>query len=171
MKLNVGCGGRIIENSIGIDIIYEFKGTDCVADMHDMPFKSNTFDEIWAYAVLEHSDNLLKVMEEIWRVGMDGCIVHILVPYYNSSVAVNDPTHKQLFTENTMNHFEPGNPYEKGFANWYTKSTFKVKKTKFETTKLGSMIPKGLLIPMAHIFGNMITGIEWELVVMKKHNK
>jgi ubiquinone/menaquinone biosynthesis C-methylase UbiE len=39
-----------------------------VADMHYLPFKSNVFDAIISVGVLHHSDNLIKLTQELHRV-------------------------------------------------------------------------------------------------------
>ena len=64
--LDLGCGKRKHKGAIGID-----SEKDSAADIiHDLnkfsyPFKNNTFDLIYCYDILEHLDNIIKVIEEL----------------------------------------------------------------------------------------------------------
>ena len=51
-----------------------------VADAHNLPFKSSTFDAVFALEVLEHVFEPLKVLKEIKRVMKRGAYAVFLVP-------------------------------------------------------------------------------------------
>ena len=105
MKLDIGCGDKKNENSIGIDV-ERTPNTDVLASADSfMPFKDDTFDEIFCYHILEHSKDLLFTMNEIWRISKDNSRIHIRVPYFESIYAFSDPTHKNFFTEKTIEFF------------------------------------------------------------------
>ena len=75
--------------------------------MHDLneypwPFDDKSIDEIFAKDVLEHIPNLIKVMEEIYRITKPGAKVYIEVPYWNSWEVLTDPTHVTQFNEFTF---------------------------------------------------------------------
>ena len=55
-----------------------------VMNSESMKFKDNFFDEIYAMDVLEHVDNLDKVLHEIRRVLKPGGKFVINIPHYNS---------------------------------------------------------------------------------------
>ena len=97
-KLNLGCGRQIKEGWINVDI-QKGKGVDKSFDFNKFPypFKTNTFDYVLIDNVLEHLDNIHKVMNELWRICKKGAIIEIFVPYWNHSVAYNDATHKHYF--------------------------------------------------------------------------
>lgn len=69
------------------------------------PFPDNHFDYVYASHVLEHippifrrwngvqRDVLYDVMEEIHRILKPGGVLHVLVPYGNSSFAMSNPQH------------------------------------------------------------------------------
>lgn len=126
------------------------------------PFEDNTFDEVLAFSVLEHTKDIIKQFEEIWRVCKNGAIVSIEVPYYNSPDSFRDPTHKSYFTERTMEYFT-----DKGVFNYYTNARFEIKSQKFTTTFIGRLIPRKMRVKVAHYIGNIITGIQWMLIVKK----
>ena len=105
-KLNFGCGLQIkpkekgwvnvdIQKGNGIDKSFDF-------NKFPYPFKANTFDHIYIDNVLEHLDDIPKVMDELWRICKNNAIIKIIVPYWNHSVAYNDPTHKHYFNIRTF---------------------------------------------------------------------
>lgn len=126
------------------------------------PFDDNTFDEVLAFSVLEHTTNIVKQMEEIHRVCKNGAKVFIEVPYYNSPDACGDPTHKSFFTERTMEYFT-----DNGIFNYYTPVRFEIKSQRFISTRIGQLIPTKFRVKIAHYIGNIITGILWTAIVKK----
>jgi len=79
--LDVGCGFRSSHTkrgTIGIDL---HRGlAEIIVDAHYLPFQSSTFDGCYAYALLEHVNNPLRVLEEIRFVLKVGGWLKILVP-------------------------------------------------------------------------------------------
>src|SRR3990172_10401098 len=71
--------------------------------------------------VLEHLDDVVLVMEEIYRILKPGGIVKIYLPYAKSDGALQDPTHKHLFTEKSMDYFRQDDKY-----NYYTNAKFRI---------------------------------------------
>ena len=67
IKLNLGCGSDYRRGYINADRV---RGrVDVVLDLNVLPypFSDNTVDEILLRHVLEHVDDLRKVMDELWR--------------------------------------------------------------------------------------------------------
>jgi len=54
---------------------------DVVGDIHDMPFEDNSVPAIICMAVLEHVENPIKAMEEMYRVLKPGGRLLIYVPF------------------------------------------------------------------------------------------
>src|SRR5436190_24268594 len=108
-KLNLGCGTDIRQGYVNLDS-YKFKGVDKVWDINKtpLPFKNNTFSEVLINHVLEHVDDVVKTMEEVWRISKPGAIITIGVPYFSSLNMVKDPTHKHFFASATFDFFERG---------------------------------------------------------------
>jgi ubiquinone/menaquinone biosynthesis C-methylase UbiE len=106
MILNLGCGGEKIENAIGIDI-RPLPNVDVVHDLNvfPYPFSDNQFDIVICKHVLEHLDNLLKVMKELHRVTKPNGKILITVPHFSHPNACRDLTHRHFFTFETFNHF------------------------------------------------------------------
>jgi len=83
-SLNCGCGGAswIITNKlkdVNVDIEKPKKIPQnfILCDLHFLPFKEKTFNEILMKDVIEHLENPLKVLKELNRVYKKGFIVII----------------------------------------------------------------------------------------------
>ncbi|HVT00659.1 MAG TPA: methyltransferase domain-containing protein [Patescibacteria group bacterium] len=68
-------------------------------DAEKLKFKKNTFDEIYAMDILEHVDNLNKVLGEIARVLKPGGKFIVNIPYHRSEkwlLVVRPTFHKEI---------------------------------------------------------------------------
>src|SRR5579864_294813 len=103
IKINLGCGEKYLSGYINCDFVNTVK-VDKIVDLNKFhyPFKTSYADEILMDNVLEHLDNIVLVMEELYRVLKKNGTLKIYVPYFKSDGAVNDPTHKHFFSENSM---------------------------------------------------------------------
>lgn len=132
-RLNIGCAGDIRKDYINLDFVMQ-EGVDVVHDLNKFPwpFKKNTFDEVYASHVLEHVDDLIKVMEEIHRVCKSGARIVIRGPHFSCGVSYRDPTHKRFFSYFTFEYFCKIDDYygrkEQGL--------FKIRKRKLNFTRL-----------------------------------
>ncbi len=122
MNLNLGCGKDIKKGYVNLDRA-QLPGVDVVHDIEKFPwpFEDNTFDEVVANQVLEHVADLIKTMEEFYRVSRPGGQIKITVPYFSSPQHHNDPTHKRKFTYNTFEYFT-----EKSDFSYYSKARFEI---------------------------------------------
>jgi len=126
-KLEIGCGDNKRTGFTGMDIV-PLEGTDIVHDMNDVPWpiEDNTYEEIVLDDVLEHSNNFLGVLKELYRVGDDGCIVKISVPHFSSDNMYTDPTHTTFFSSRSFNYFDKSLDYK---YNFYLQDVnFKIRK-------------------------------------------
>jgi SAM-dependent methyltransferase len=125
-KLHLGCGMGKREGYINLDSS-EAVNPDVLWDLNELPypFEDNTFDEILAYSILEHLDDLVKVMEELHRVAKPGAILDVRVPYWDGYGFASDPTQKRMFTESTFDFFTGKAGY-----SYITKARFKIKRLK-----------------------------------------
>jgi SAM-dependent methyltransferase len=169
----LGCGTDIKKGYINLDCA-EIDGVDVVHSLEKFPypFEDNTFDEIIAKHVLEHLDDTIKVMEEIWRICRDNAKVIIRVPYWNSIDGITDPTHKKLFNQHTFEFFDPAEKRCKR-RPYYTKARFRIMKEYYfikptRYIKVGNPLMKALLNPASHFLCNIIRALEYELSAVKK---
>lgn len=97
-KLNFGCGKKILNGYTNVDS-QKAEGIDNSFNFEKFPypFKENTFDYVLADNVFEHFQKPEKVIQELWRICKKNAIIHIKVPYWNNSVAYNDPDHKHYY--------------------------------------------------------------------------
>ena len=95
-KLNLGSSDRIKPGFLNLDIL-PLPGVDIVCDLNDgIPLKNDSVTEIYASHILEHIDDIIKIMEEIYRVCQDGAIVKIKVPYFKSNGAFKAVSYTHL---------------------------------------------------------------------------
>jgi len=69
------------------------------------PFKDNSFDEIYVSHYAEHTKDLMKFMNEVWRICENDAKVTIVGPYYTSIRAWQDPTHTRVLSEATWLYY------------------------------------------------------------------
>ena len=131
-KLNLGCGLNYKKGYINTDIDKKVKA-DIYFDFSKFPypFKSNTFEEVYASHILEHLKNVVEVMEELYRICKKDAVVKIKVPYFTTPGALTNFHHITYFDSGTMNIFEPKSNY-----HYYTKANYKILKKKIVFGKL-----------------------------------
>ncbi len=146
-RLNLGCGRDILSGWINLDTL-KLQGVDVVHDLNKTPypFSANEFDEILCQDVLEHVEDLIKVIKEIHRILKPGGIVHIRVPHFTSAIAFNDPTHKKFFAWDSFNYFTENSQY-----SFYTDFSFELTNRKLEFGKKLALW-NWLIEPLANAF-------------------
>jgi len=105
--LDVGCGKHKILGVKGVDIDPD-SNADIIHDLNDFPypFEDNTFDKVYARAILEHLDKAELVMKELYRICKSNAKIIITVPHFSNGVN----------TWGTLGH-------RHGFScTWFTKS-------------------------------------------------
>ncbi|MCI0777140.1 MAG: class I SAM-dependent methyltransferase [Chloroflexi bacterium] len=107
IKIDLGCGDGKVRGAIGVDNV-RIPGVDIIADLnHGLPFKDNSVDTVVVFHILEHVDNFLDTMNEIWRVCKEGAYVHVRVPHAASTfVTWKDPTHRRGLSIATFAYFD-----------------------------------------------------------------
>ncbi|MCU0642376.1 MAG: class I SAM-dependent methyltransferase [archaeon] len=105
-KLNLGSGPDIKNGFVNLDSV-KMPGIDVVHNLNKFPypFKENAFDLIYASHVLEHLDDLPRVMRELSRISKNKARILIRVPHFSCGVSYRDPTHKRLFSYFTWDYF------------------------------------------------------------------
>ncbi|MBI2443621.1 MAG: class I SAM-dependent methyltransferase [Candidatus Levybacteria bacterium] len=134
--LDLGCGEKKIPHAVGLDI-RALPSVDIVHDMDKYPYpiKTSSYDEIYCYHVLEHVEDMVKTMEEIYRIGKSNALVYIRGPHCscNSTVWI-DPTHKRgLGIRMFSDYFSKG-----GSWAYYTKANFRIKRIRLNYVLSGT---------------------------------
>ena len=100
---------------------------DLVLDLElaKFPYKNNTIDGVKASHILEHIENFIPLMEEIYRVCKPGAILNINAPYGLSPAGIADPTHVRYLCPWTFKYFDKSS----GYFLYDFKCNFKIIKT------------------------------------------
>lgn len=148
LKLDFGCGISKKEGFIGIDIL-PFANVDIVHDLGVLPYplQDNVANEIWMDNVLEHLERPLQVLEELHRISKNHAKITIAVPYFRSFYSCIDPTHRNFFSVEYFNYFDPEHVFCQKYQ--YSKAHFLVKKIEFDREWYGKM---GFLHKMLVLF-------------------
>jgi len=97
--LDVGCGKNKIKGAIGLDID---KGTDSdiVWDLNKYPYpiESGEFDKVYAKHIIEHVDDPVNFIKEIYRIVKPEGTCFIETPHFSCYVAYSEPQHKRYFS-------------------------------------------------------------------------
>ena len=95
MKLNLGCGDDIRKGFINIDINKK-KGVDLVLDLNNpLPFKENSIDYALCNHIIEHLENPINFILDLYWVCENGAIIEIVSPHFSSFTTHADLTHKR----------------------------------------------------------------------------
>ncbi len=121
-KLDLGCGRNKRPDAVGVDVIWN-EQIDVVHDLNSYPypFADREFDDILMDNSLEHLDDIVKTLEELWRICRPGAVVTIKVPYFRSHYAV-DPTHKHYFASHSFHYFDPRHDFHRRYK--YSNTAF-----------------------------------------------
>ncbi len=103
MKLNLGCGSKILENYTNLDK-FDYYNPNVVHDLEvtPYPFEDNSVDEILMSHILEHvgqaPDIFNNIIKELYRICKNKSIIDIKVPHPRHDDFLSDPTHVRLIT-------------------------------------------------------------------------
>jgi len=103
MKLNLGCGSKILNGFTNVDKYNVYK-PDIVHDLEifPYPFDENSVDEIILSHVLEHigqvPDIFNNIIKELYRICKNDTLIKIAVPHPRHDDFISDPTHVRPIT-------------------------------------------------------------------------
>ena len=105
-KLNLACGQIKVEGYFGVDIA-PCETVDAVVDLEEYPWpiESDSAEDIICSHYVEHTSDLIKFMEEVYRILKPEGKIRIIAPYYASIRAIQDPTHVRSIGEVTFMYF------------------------------------------------------------------
>jgi SAM-dependent methyltransferase len=171
VKLNLGCGNSVYDGYVNVDKKM-LPGVDLVHDLErtPLPFSDNSVDIIRCEHVLEHVQNYLPLLEDMYRISKPCARIIVRVPYFKYEGAFRDPTHVRFFTEHSFDYFSDSCNY-----SYYSKIRFRIKKAEKIVRFLSSIpdIKKKIMpyIPFKRgfdlFFWNVYSEIYFELEVIK----
>ena len=97
--LDIGCGNNKIKGAIGLDISKDTQA-DIVWDLNTYPYPLETdgIDKIYAKHIIEHVDDPIKFLNEVYRITRPGGSCFIETPHFSCYVAYSEPQHKRYFS-------------------------------------------------------------------------
>jgi len=144
-KLNIGCENEYRQGWVNLDINKKVKA-DIYHDLDKFPypFNDNEFDIILASHVLEHLDDISKVMKELYRISKDKGIIYLEVPHFSNPFALSSQLdHKHMFSYIT-------------FGEWHCNKDlfplFQVLKKKISFTRLNFPFLNKIFNPFINLF-------------------
>jgi len=109
INLNVGCGSDLRVGWVNLDKkVFDPRGVEFDLDaipQNKLPFADGTVCRILMSHVIEHLNNPLPVLEELWRVAVNGCELVVRVPHGGNDEAWIDPTHTRPYFPRSFNYF------------------------------------------------------------------
>lgn len=108
-KIDLACGQTKQVGFFGIDY-KQVDGVDAVMDLESFPWniESECADELFCSHYIEHTPDLIKFMEECYRILKKGGKMMVIAPYYSSIRCWQDPTHKRAISEATFLYYNKG---------------------------------------------------------------
>lgn len=125
MKLNLGAADRSIAGFVSVDIA---PPADTIADLaKPWPWEDSSVDEVKALDVVEHIEDRIHFMNELYRVLKPGAKVTIETPNACKGAGYfQDPTHKSPWVMNSFQYFQEGSFAHNRLAKAYgIKARFK----------------------------------------------
>lgn len=119
IRIDLGCGAKKRNDFpfIGIDS-YPYPGVDIIRDVdkHGLPFCDCSIDFIYASHFMEHMNDLIFVMEEVWRVLKNRGILEMINPLWTSVYAYAHPDHKRLLHPSLWGWWRPENEEKQAYG-------------------------------------------------------
>ena len=105
-RLDLACGQNKTEGYFGIDI-FPGETVDAAMDLEQFPWpiESNSAEDIVCNHYVEHTKDLIKFMDEVYRILKPGGKMRIVAPYYTSMRCWQDPTHTRAISEATFLYY------------------------------------------------------------------
>ncbi|HCF59595.1 MAG TPA: hypothetical protein DFS52_16570 [Myxococcales bacterium] len=155
--LDLGCGEqKRVPWAVGLDRV-KTGATDVVheLDVHPWPFEDDAFDVILMSHVIEHVGDVVRLSQELHRIGRPGAIVRIATPHFTNPDAFVDPTHRHAFGWRSLEYFADAQhapqPWLQSFANrvlgmdasvagWYSRPLFEIVERRITFRRLHRLI-------------------------------
>jgi 2-polyprenyl-3-methyl-5-hydroxy-6-metoxy-1,4-benzoquinol methylase len=121
--LDIGCGRNKFPGAEGIDF-----AANSMADVrHDLnvfpyPLPDSRYEVILLRNVIEHLQDVVRLMEEVHRVGKAGADVIITTPHFSSLYSYQDPTHLRHLALDSMDYFTEDTKH----SNFYSDLRFRI---------------------------------------------
>jgi SAM-dependent methyltransferase len=142
MNINLGCGELNFPNCFNVDL-RQTSIVNQIVDLskHPWPFENEQYDNVYAYDIIEHLEDVISCMEEIHRIIKPNGKVYIRTSYWKMESAFVDPTHRHFFTLRSFDYFDPSTFLGQKYSH-YSKSKFKVSSVNVDGEELMFVLEK-----------------------------
>ena len=140
IKLDLGGGLSKKKGFYSLDAL-ELNGIDIIADLNEpldlLP--DNCVDYVYSNHVLEHIQNLISVLGEIFRITTRDGTIEIIVPHFSNPFYYSDPTHVRFFGLYSMYYFVDPNkqPTVRRVPHFYSDLRFEIKSIQIDFFEQG----------------------------------
>ncbi len=124
-KLDIGPSYYKAKDFIGLDILRS-DGVDVVGDARCMPLKTSSIDEIYSSYCLEHIDDQLAVVKEVFRVCKPGAMIRLILPHFSNPAFFDDLTHQRLYSTRSFEHYDHDMHALTGYPNYLPEVNIKL---------------------------------------------
>lgn len=125
LRLDLACGDNKKEGFYGVDIA-KTPSVDKVVDLDKFPwpFKADSVEEIHCSHYIEHTKDIIKFMDECWRILKKGGKMTVIAPYYSSMRCWQDPTHVRAISEASFLYYNKNWREQNKLAHYPIKADF-----------------------------------------------
>jgi len=150
MKLNLGCGSKILPGYINVDK-HNVEGLDSVQDLNSerWRWRSGSVDEIIGDNVLEHLDDVPHFFRECGRVLKPGGLLKVWVPFWHHTEAYHSLDHKTYFGLESFMLLKDHQVGQYELGDWV------IVRLELVASPLGRWVPRRLLPIVANVFGQV----------------
>ena len=105
IQIDIGCSNHKLDGFIGVDLELG-SAADVIADMHNLPFRDSSIDIIHSRHTLEHVENPLCCISELFRASKPNAKMILIVPHYSNHSYWADMTHKRPFSYRSFEYYD-----------------------------------------------------------------
>ncbi len=146
--LDLGCGRNKYPTAIGVDNNPRSAADVlCDLDRPPYPFADNSFDEVRAVHVVEHTEDVIRFMEEAHRLLRPGGQLYLVTPHHSDTSSFTDPTHRWHLTSQSFTYFTGREDY--GF---YSAARFRELSLRIQLLRLWRWLGFELLVNHSRLF-------------------
>ena len=105
-RLDLGAGTVVrVENVVRADLASATRPDVIVDASKPLPFRTDSFENIYCFDLIEHIDDLTAFMSEIHRMLMPNGSLFVTTPHFSSANSYTDPTHKHHLGWRSFDYF------------------------------------------------------------------
>jgi len=129
MRVDIGCSIHKLPGWLGVDV-EPGPDVDVRADMHHLPFRDSSLEQIHTRHTLEHVEDPRQCLRELYRVCKPEGRIAIIVPHYSNPAYWADMTHKRPFSARSFEYYDLQLAKRSGFPIYLPEVDFRTKRVR-----------------------------------------